>query len=72
MSFFNSQHQTLPKRGQNKFPLRSRRYKRLQLLQDFEPGRVYSFAPIDELDELPEGTTLWEIDDFDEVLSYAQ
>ena len=66
MSFFNSQHQTLPKRGQNKLPLRSRRYKRLQLLKDFEPGRVYSFVPIYELDELLEDITLWS--DSDEAI----
>lgn len=66
--FYEATKKRLPLRGRNKLPLRSRRSKRLQLLKDFQPGRVYSFVPIYELDDLPEDTTLWADDDWsDEV-----
>ena len=62
----------LPMRGRKKLPLRSRQYKRLQLLKDFQPGRVYSFVPIYELDDLPEDITLWTDDEWsDEVIRHV-
>ena len=71
MGFHNFDSRKLLKRGRNKLPMRSRQFRRSQLLRQFDVARVYSFAPIYELDELPEGTTLWEVDYFDEVIRYV-
>ena len=67
MSFFYSklEHQTkkkLPIRGR-RLLLRGARKRRLQLLREFEVGRVYTFYEIAELDDLPEHNTLWGDDD---------
>ena len=60
MGFFHSDMKNkLPLRGRKKLPLRSRKFKRLQLLKQFKPGRVYTFVPFSELDELPDDTLLW-------------
>ena len=63
MGFYHSKSK-LPLRGRKKLPIRGKRRRRLQLLKDFEPGRVYSFVPICELDDLPEDITLWADDDW--------
>ena len=68
MSFYNFDSRKLPRRGKNKLPMRSKRHRRSQLLRQFDVGRVYSFAPICELDELPDNVTLWEGDFCDEVI----
>ena len=66
MSFFNSQHQTLPKRGRNKLPLLGKRARRLKLLQQFDVGRLYTFEDYyitDLPDALPFGVLIEEIGD---------
>lgn len=68
MSFFYSEPpRTLPLRGRKRLPMRSKRYRRLQLLKDFQPGRVYSFVPMRRLDELPDDMTLWADDPVQEA-----
>lgn len=53
----------LPLRGRKKkLPLRGKR-GRLQLLRRFEVGRVYTFCPFSELDDLSDETLLWADDD---------
>ena len=60
MGFYYSKSKTkLPLRGCKKLPFRGPRKRRLQLLKDFQPGRVYTFIPFYELDELPEDLLLW-------------
>lgn len=50
---------------------RGPRIRRLKLLRDFEPGTVYTFVPMHELDDLPDDTLLWADDDYprNEVLT---
>ena len=66
--FYDASKTKLPIRGRKRLPLRGRKFKRLQLLKQFKPGRVYTFVPFSELDDLPEDITLWADDDWsDEV-----
>lgn len=58
MGFYHSKSK-LPLRGRKKLPMRSRKFKRLQLLKEFQPGRVYSFVPMYQLDSLDEDSLLW-------------
>ena len=65
MSFFYSESKPkLPIRGRKKLPMRGKRGRRLQLLMDFEPGRVYTFVPMYKLDDLPDEVLLWAEDDY--------
>lgn len=68
MSFLYSQNQECPPKRQRlglngrrirKLQKRGRTFKRLQLLKEFNPGHVYSFAPIQRLDLLDEDLLLW-------------
>lgn len=45
--------------GRKILPLRGKCGRRLQLLREFEPGRVYTFVPMYKLDDLPDETLLW-------------
>ena len=54
---FERRIKKLPMRGPKKLPLRGLRGRRLQLLKDFQPGRLYSFPSYfatDLPDDLPE------------------
>ncbi len=64
MSFFYSETgRKLPLRGRNRLPMRSKRHRRLQLLREFQPGRIYTFCPHRELDDVPDELLLWQYDD---------
>ena len=73
MSFFFKSQTSMPKRcmprrirveldGKRIRKLQKRvgkRQRRLQLLKKFQPGHVYSFAPMQRLDQLDEDLLLW-------------
>ncbi len=66
-AFFSKlEHQTkkkLPIRGRKRLLFRGPRKRRLQLLKEFEVGRIYTFCPISELEDLPDETLLGADDD---------
>ena len=65
MGFYYSKSKTkLPLRGRKKLPFRGRRARRLNLLRQFEPGRVYTFCENSDLDDLPDEVLLWDDDDY--------
>ena len=71
MGFYYGARSKLPlrrRKGKKLLPLRGKRRRRLQRLRDYRIGRVYTFCPFSELDDLPEDITLWADDDWsDEV-----
>ena len=49
----------------------STRRRQLKLLQEFEPGRVFSFVDASRLDDLPDDQLLWADEQYDDVAGHA-
>ena len=57
--FYAPPQECLPMRGPRKaLPMRSRKFRRLQLLKDYRVGRVYTFPAFYNW-EIPKEDTLW-------------
>ena len=52
------------RKGRKILPLRGKRGRRLQRLRDYQIGRVYTFCPFSELDDLPDEMLLWAEDKY--------